>query len=80
MLGIEVDSSTNSSTPISGMFAAQFATDFQDVVAAYEGGTTAPFPFSADLNTIAPEPNTWMALAIGLAGIGWRYRRSLKKR
>jgi hypothetical protein len=82
LTGLEVDSLTSTTIPITGLFTAQFPTmNFQQVLATIDGAGTVTNTISAQFTTDSsvPEPNTWTAIAIGAAAIGLRYRRSLKK-
>jgi hypothetical protein len=84
LTGLEVDSLTSTTTPITGFFTTQFPTmNFQQLLAAINSGGTVTNTISGQFSTVdssVPEPNTWSAIAIGAAAIGLRYRSSLKKR
>jgi hypothetical protein len=83
LTGLEVDSLTSTTIPITGIFNAQFPTmNFQQLLAAINTGGTVTNTISAQFTTDSsvPEPNTWTAIAIGAAAIGLRYRWSLKRR
>jgi hypothetical protein len=73
LLGVEVDSSTGDTIPITGTFSEPFAAStFQQLDAAVEGGDTVTTPFSAEFETIStsPESSTWLELVMGLGAIG----------
>lgn len=83
--GLEFDSLTATTIPVSGIFTMQVSNmNFQQVLGEVQGGETVPLGFSASFSTgsipspSVPEPNTWTAIVIGAAAMGLRYRRKLR--
>jgi hypothetical protein len=77
--GLELDSLTNTSTMITGLFTAQFPSmTFQDILTAVNGGGTISTSYSASFTTTVPEPATGLSLALGTFAIAGflRFRRS----
>jgi hypothetical protein len=70
VFGTEVDSLTNTSTPIIGVFISPFSVPYQTLLATVNGGGTIETPFSATFfATEVPEPGTAASLALGGFGI-----------
>jgi PEP-CTERM motif len=74
--GIEVDSLTDTSTDITGLFTLPFVSEsFQSVLATINAGGTATTSFSAQFTTLqpttpaVPEPSTLVGLIAGLGMI-----------
>lgn len=83
VLGIEVDSITNDTTPVTGVFKATFPSlSFQDFLTVLAAGGTVTNTFTAQFSTPSsaiPEPSSLTQLMIGLStvGIGLTYRKKL---
>jgi len=70
ILGLEVDSITGKSTPITGAFSQPFTNmNYQQILATIAGGGTVTTAFGAQFATTAPEPDSLMLMAIGLGGV-----------
>jgi len=71
--GIEVDSSTGDTVPITGVFTTQFSNEnYQELLATVASGGTITTSFSAEFSTSSPvpEPSTLIELITGFAAIG----------
>jgi len=86
IVGTEVDSSTGQTVAITGAFSQPFDDmNFQQILAAVEGGGTITVPFSAQFVAVAPtttpEPSALFEfmMGIGLVGLSVVYRKRLKK-
>jgi hypothetical protein len=86
ILGLEVDSATGDTIPITGAFTTPFTSmNFQQLLAMVDGapppiGGTITTPFSAQLSTSLPEPGTSVELMMGVAAIGiGLYRKKFDK-
>jgi hypothetical protein len=77
--GVEVDSSTGDTIPITGAFTTPFSNEsYQQILATVGSGGTITTAFSAEFSTLptVPEPSTLIELMTGFAVIGitsiWR--------
>jgi hypothetical protein len=77
ILGVEVDSLTDTSTPVTGVFTVPLAGEnFQTILATIAGGGTVSSSFAAQFTTDTssvppvPEPGTLSMMAIGMLAIG----------
>jgi hypothetical protein len=79
LAGFEVDSLTGNTIPFTGIFSTQFPNqNYQTLLETVNNGGTITTSFSASFATsapTAPEPGTWILLAIGAGAIGLAYRR-----
>jgi hypothetical protein len=66
--GVESDGVTT--TPFTGVFTAQFGTQFQPLLAAINGNGTVTTSFSGTIVTAAPEPGSLPMLAGGVLILG----------
>jgi hypothetical protein len=81
ILGLEVDSATGDTVPITGAFTTPFSSQtFQDLLAAIADKQTITTSFSAQFATVSPEPGTLSDLMIvfpGLLAFAWLCRRKI---
>jgi hypothetical protein len=71
VLGLEVDSLTGKTVPVTGAFSEPFtALNFQQILATVAGGGTVTTAFGAQFQTVTPEPGTIVELMIGLGAVG----------
>jgi hypothetical protein len=81
VIGVEVDSLTNTSVPFIGVIGAQFNTPYQTLLTEVAGGQTVVTSYSATFSTV-PEPGTKLSflLGVGLLGIAYAVRRAHEAR
>jgi len=85
VVGLEVDSLTNTSVLVNGLIQATFSNEpYQTLLSTVNGGGSVTTSYSGTFTTVVPEPGTAATLALGafgLAGlISFQRRRSEKQK